>query len=89
MFPDFTLHGIWGLCVSSMGPFPVEDSFGMGAAIVMLDLSLRPGVNDRTVQFNTIRKFRSTFSNLHHASVKGQEGGSNMSNGVKKQRYPL
>ncbi len=40
-----------------MGPFPVEDTFGMGTAIVMLDLSLRPGVIDQTLQFNSIRKF--------------------------------
>lgn len=67
----------------AMGPFPVEDVFGMGAAIVMLDLSLRPGINDKTVQFNTVRKFRSAFSNLRHASARGLEG-STMSNGVKK-----
>jgi hypothetical protein len=67
-----------------MGPFPVEDTFGIGVVIVILELSLRPGLNDRTVQFNTIRKFRSAFSNLHHASVKGQVGGSTMSNGIKK-----
>lgn len=66
-----------------MGPFPVEDTFGMGPAIVMLDLSLRPGVNDKTVQFNTIRKFRSSFSNLYHASAKSQRS-STMSNGVRK-----
>jgi hypothetical protein len=29
-----------------MGPYPLEDSFGMGAAIVMLMLSLNPGKND-------------------------------------------
>lgn len=66
-----------------MGPFPVEDSFGMGTAIVMLELSLRPGINDKTVQFNTIRKFRSSYSNVYQASVKGQ-GNTTMSNGVRK-----
>jgi hypothetical protein len=42
-----------------IGPFPLEDSFGMGAAIVMLMLSLNPGKNDDKVQFGTVRKFRS------------------------------
>jgi hypothetical protein len=40
-----------------MGPFPLEDSFGMGAALVMLQQSLQPGRNDKTVQFGTIQKF--------------------------------
>jgi hypothetical protein len=54
-----------------MGPFPLEDSFGMGAAIVMLQSSLCPGQNDTLVHFGTVRKFRSIFSNIHHASVQG------------------
>jgi hypothetical protein len=66
-----------------MGPFPLADTFGMGTAIVMLDLSLRPGVNDKTVQFNTIRKFRSASSNLYQVTAEGQ-GGMVMSNGTRK-----
>lgn len=45
----------------------------MGAAIVTLQLSLNPGKNDKTVQFGTIRKFRSAHSNAYHASVEGQD----------------
>jgi hypothetical protein len=56
-----------------MGPFPLEDSFGMGAAIVMLEQSLKPGKNDKTVQFSMIRKFRSAFSNIYQASAEGQQ----------------
>jgi hypothetical protein len=56
-----------------MGPFPLDDSFGMGAAIVILQVSLNPGKYDKTVQFGTIRKFRSAFSNVYHASVQGLE----------------
>jgi hypothetical protein len=56
-----------------VGPFPVKDTFGMGAAIVTLQLSLNPGKNDKTVQFGTIRKFRSAHSNAYHASVEGQD----------------
>jgi hypothetical protein len=42
-----------------MGPFPLEDTFGMAAALVMLQSSLKPGKNDKFVQFGTVRKFRS------------------------------
>jgi hypothetical protein len=55
-----------------MGPYPVEDTFGMGAAIVILQIFLNPGKYDKHVQFGTIRKFRSTFSNAYHASLEGQ-----------------
>jgi hypothetical protein len=55
-----------------MGPFPLKDSFGMGAAIVMLMLSLNPKKNDSKVQFGTVRKFRSAFSNAFQASAEGQ-----------------
>jgi hypothetical protein len=56
-----------------MGPFPLEDTFGMGAAIVMLQQSLQPGKNDITIQFGTVRKFRSAFSNAYHASAERQD----------------
>ncbi len=56
-----------------MGPFPLDDTFGMGAAIVMLQTSLRPGKNDKFVQFGTVRKFRSSFSNIYHASAEGKQ----------------
>jgi hypothetical protein len=56
-----------------MGPFPVADTFGMAPAIVILQLSLNPGKYDRNVQFGTIRKFRSAFSNVFQALVQGQQ----------------
>jgi hypothetical protein len=56
-----------------LGPFPLEDTFGMSAAIVILQVSLNPGKYDKHVQFGTIRKFRSAFSNAYHASAEGQE----------------
>ncbi len=56
-----------------MGPFPVDDTFGMAAAIVILQVSLSPGKYDRNVQFGTIRKFRSTFSNAYQSSRQGQK----------------
>jgi hypothetical protein len=39
-----------------MGPFPKEDTFGMGAAIVTLQLSMNAGKYDKSVQFGTIGK---------------------------------
>jgi hypothetical protein len=56
-----------------MGPFPLDDSFGMGVAIVILQISLNPGKYDKHVQFGTIRKFRSAFSNVFHASIQGHD----------------
>jgi len=56
-----------------MGPFPLEDSFGMAAAIVMLQQSLKPGKYAKTVQFGTARKFRSCFSNIYQATVDGKD----------------
>jgi len=66
-----------------LGPFPIEDSFGMAPAIVMLQLSLQPGRNDKTVQFATVRKFRSAYSNVYHASARGQ-GAMVMAKDIRK-----
>jgi hypothetical protein len=44
----------------------------MGAAIVLLKHSLDPGVTETTVQYNTVRKMKSTFVNLYHASMEKQ-----------------
>jgi hypothetical protein len=45
----------------------------MGAAIVMLKASLRPGKYDKFIQFGTVRKLRSGFSNAYHVTAEGQE----------------
>lgn len=54
------------------GPMPLEDTQGAGTAMVMLKRSLDRGRNARTVQFGTVRKLRSAFSNFWQAS-KGNE----------------
>jgi hypothetical protein len=54
-----------------MGPFPLDDSFGMAAAIVILQISLNPGKCNNHVQCGTIQKFRSAYSNVYHASIQG------------------
>jgi hypothetical protein len=53
-----------------MGPFPVEDTFGMKVACAMLRRSLDPGKWEDTIQFATARKVRSAYSNVYHASAK-------------------
>ena len=54
-----------------MGPFPLEDTFGMGAAVAVLDRSLDKGQYEECVQWATFRKVRSTMTNLWQASVDG------------------
>ena len=55
-----------------MGPFPLEDTFGMKIACVTLLKSLAPGKWENTVQYATARRMRSVFSNLYHASYHGE-----------------
>ena len=54
-----------------LGPFPETDLFGVTVAIAMLVKSLNPGRYEEYTQFETMRKLRSAFSNLHHASAMG------------------
>ena len=53
------------------GPWPPEDIWGMKTAIVILQRSLSPGKNANFVQFETIRKTRSHFSNFIHTIPGG------------------
>jgi hypothetical protein len=61
------------------GPHPVEDTFGMMNAVVLLDHSLNSGINAVTVLLNTVRKTRSAMSNyerttapeMRHAALSG------------------
>jgi len=54
-----------------MGPFPLEDTLGMKAAIAVLDKSLDKGTYAATVQWATFRRMRSAITNLHQASSGG------------------
>jgi hypothetical protein len=54
-----------------MGPYPLEDSFGMSAAIAVLDRSLDPGIHEEFVQWDTFRRVRSTVTNINQAGVGG------------------
>jgi hypothetical protein len=50
-------------------PHPVEDTFGMMTAVVLLDHSFNAGINAAKVQFNTIRKTRSAISNYKRTTA--------------------
>ena len=50
--------------VPDRGAFPLNDTFGMGLAIVLLSKSLEKGRNSEYVQFETTRKLREAFKNL-------------------------
>ncbi|KAL7561473.1 hypothetical protein ACA910_010987 [Epithemia clementina (nom. ined.)] len=62
------------------GPFPLCDSMGMIPAIVSLQQSLDPGKNSRTIQWDTMRVIRSTYSNYLLTTPYGA-GGTTLTNG--------
>ena len=56
------------------GPWRVEDKVGFGLAIVMLRASQEKGRHDPDyVQFDTIRKLRSAWSNAHESSAWAED----------------
>lgn len=60
----------FGSVSPALGPFPLEDTFGMKAAVCLNRRSLDRGRTEKHVQFSTARKLRSAFSNAYHASQK-------------------
>jgi len=57
----------------ALGPFPVADTMGYTMAITMLLKSRQPGKYATYQQFETIRKLRAGYSNVHMASLIGQD----------------
>jgi hypothetical protein len=55
------------------GPHPIEDTFGMFAACVMLEHSLNSGINEANIQFGTIRETRSALSNYSATTMHKQD----------------
>jgi hypothetical protein len=51
------------------GPHPVNDSFGMLTACTMIEQSLRKGKYSGNIQWNSIRKTRSAFSNYYNTTA--------------------
>jgi hypothetical protein len=60
------------------GPYPEEDSFGIKIACMLLMKSLKPGINGKTIQYETFRTFRSYFANFAH-TVPGDAGYATIS----------
>ena len=56
------------------GPYPIEDVMGMIPAMISLQRSLDKGRNSKTIQWDTMRGVRSTFSNFIHTTVSGSRG---------------
>jgi len=54
-----------------LGPYPTHDAFGVEVAVAMLLQSMQPGRYEKFSQFETMRKLRSAYSNLFHASCLG------------------
>jgi hypothetical protein len=64
------VHGIQIVqMLHPQGPYPVEDTFGIMNALVLLDNSLNAGINAATEQFNTIHKTRSAMSNYERTTA--------------------
>lgn len=57
--------------IPEMGPFEVRDDFGMRVASLTTERSLDKGTTEANLQHATVRRFRSTFSNMWHASKEG------------------
>jgi hypothetical protein len=55
-----------------MGPFPLEDTFGMKVACCTLLKSLDKGRWENAVQHATTRRLRSAYFNFYHASHWGE-----------------
>jgi hypothetical protein len=59
------------LPLARISPWPLGDPCGMGIALLMLEKSLEPGRNNAEYkQFDTVRKFRSTASNVYAATAE-------------------
>ena len=57
--------------IPAVGPFPLRDAFGMGAAVAVLDKSMDPGRYEDQVQWATFRKMRSMLTNMSQAGIQG------------------
>lgn len=68
------------------GPVPVKDLWGMNLACTILLESLKPGRNSDRLQFTSIRKLRSSYSNYVH-TCEGGVRGSFLSGGGMQSGY--
>jgi len=66
-------YGIWQPFLLP-GPFPVTDVHGVGLVAACLFRSLDPGINNKTIQFDTMRKMRTAWSHHFQATVSSLGG---------------
>jgi len=55
----------------AMGPFPLQDDWGMKAAVAILDRTFDPATYEDRVQFETFRKLRSGVTNVAQPGASG------------------
>ena len=84
---NMCLLGIENIAFPPKGPHPQEDTWGMRVACGLLLRSKDKGRNARYVQFETVRRTRSMFSNVIHTcesgtglALTGSEGSMMVSN---------
>ena len=63
--------GLGGEVLPTLGPFPLGDRSGVAIACIMMERSLKPGKNAKTIQFKTLQKTRLVHANYAHASCFG------------------
>ena len=68
------------------GPFPLQDTCGVGMAITILQRSFDPGNNSATIQWSTCRKLRSFYSNYVHSTPHGT-GMATMTDGTRSTHF--
>ena len=73
--------------LENRGPFPLNDQLGMGLAVDMLQESLvAVGKNEATVQAETLRKLRSTYTKNWDSSPHGVGEGASFAKGSGRVR---
>ena len=64
-------YGVLDEFLPPRGPFPIEDTWGMSTATLFLARSTDSGRNAKFLQFDSVRKVRSTISNFYHTCPEG------------------
>ena len=66
-----------------LGPFPLKDTMGMKLAMATLNRSMDPGRTEERIQFSTMRRIRTAYSNAYGASYR-MDGPAVMAHENKK-----
>ena len=82
-------------CLTTRGPYPKQDVWGMQLACSTLLRSLDPGRTTTSIQFETVQKQRSCYSNFAHTChdgmgatfVKDDGTGASVSNSKSNQPW--